>query len=103
MSVRNEIGYMEDRIESIIGQQLHLEVEEVGVYDFEAVQVIQEDGRAYLLCRCVSEGRVGEGYLLRADDLGGGWWNIIDITEDAEWERVKAASQWQKQLSILHR
>lgn len=103
MSVRNEIGYMEDHIESIVGQQLHLEVETVGVYDFEAAQVFKQDNRAYILCRCVSEGRVGEGYLLRADDLGDGWWNIVDITEDAEWENVTAASGWQEQLSILHR
>ena len=101
--VRNEIGYMEDRIEEIVGQQLHLEVENVGVYDFEAVKVFQVGGASYILNLCVSREHTGEGYLLRADDLGDGWWNVVEITDDTEWERAKAASGWQEKTTVVHR
>ncbi len=99
--MRNEIGFMEDNLEVITGQQLHLEVENEGVYDYQAARVFQADGGWYILCLRLSPGR--EGYLLRANDLGGGWWNIVDIEEDREWENARDQSGYEQETDVLHR
>ncbi|TCP53946.1 hypothetical protein EV586_105292 [Tumebacillus sp. BK434] len=99
--MRNEIGFMEDKLEVITGQQLHLEVPEQGVYDYEAAKVFAAAGVSYILCLRLSPGR--EAYLLKADDLGEGWWNIIDIEDDSEWERARQASGYQDFTGVLHR
>lgn len=99
--MRNEIGFMEDNLEVITGQQLHLEVPEQGVFDYEAAKVFAVSGVSYILCLRLSQER--EAYLLKADDLGDGWWNIIDIEDDSEWERASQASGYQAFTDVLHR
>ena len=99
--MRNEIGIMEDNIANMLGSQLHLEVENEGVYDYEAAHLFKVGGVQYLLGLRLSEGR--EGYLMRLDDLGDGWWNLVDIEDDAEWERAMDASAWQQHTEIVHR
>ncbi|ARU59896.1 hypothetical protein CBW65_01595 [Tumebacillus avium] len=58
-------------------------------------------GVSYILCLRLSEAR--EAYLLKADDLGEGWWNIIDIEDDSEWESARQASGYQAFTDVLHR
>ncbi|ASS74350.1 hypothetical protein CIG75_04705 [Tumebacillus algifaecis] len=99
--MRNEIGFMEDNLEVIIGQQLHLEVPDQGVYDYEAVRVFVANETSYILCLRLSENR--EAYLLKADDLGDGWWNIIDIIDDGEWGTARHASDYTAITDVLHR
>jgi hypothetical protein len=99
--MRNEIGIMEDNIENMLGSQLHLEVENEGVHDYDAAHLFEVGGMHYLLCLRLSEGR--EGYLMRLDNLGDGWWNLVDIEDDTEWERVREASAWKEHTEIVHR
>ncbi|HEU4965550.1 MAG TPA: DUF1292 domain-containing protein [Bacilli bacterium] len=101
MAVRNEIGFMEESLDAILGKQLHLEVNAVGVDDYDAFHLFEVDGTHYLLCLSVSEGR--NGFLMKVEDLGGGWYTIKDIEDDAEWERAKAASHWQDHTPVVHR
>jgi hypothetical protein len=101
VAVRNEIGYMEDSIEKVLGKQLHLEVNDFGVHDYEAFKLFDVDGTSYLLCLCISEGR--EGFLLKVEDLGDGWFTLQDIEDDAEWERVKQAAGWEEHTIVVHR
>jgi hypothetical protein len=99
--VRNEIGFMEDNAEEILGKQLHLEIENEGVHDYDTFKLFQMDGVHYVLCLRISEGR--EGYLLTLEDLGDGWWTVKDIEDDAEWERALGASGWKEHTIIVHR
>jgi hypothetical protein len=100
-AVRNEIGFMEDSVEEILGKQLHLEIENEGVHDYDTFQLFQVDSVNYVLCLRISEGR--EGYLLKMEELGDGWWTVKDIVDDAEWERARDASNWQEHTIIVHR
>jgi hypothetical protein len=99
--MRNEIGFMEEDLDVITGQQLHLEIPNEGVYDYTAEKVFQANGESCILCLRVSEAR--EAYLLKAVDLGDGWWNIIDIEDDKEWEAARDASGYREYTEILHR
>jgi hypothetical protein len=99
--VRNEIGMMEDRIENVIGQQLHLEIKGQGVYDYVAVKLFLWQEAYYLLLTRLSP--LQEGYLMRIDDLGDGWFTVQDIADDAEWEQAKSASGWEEYSPLVHR
>jgi len=99
--MRNEIGLMEDNLRDVLGKQLHLEVEGHGVYDYDAVDLFDVDGRTYLFCLRVSEGR--EGFLMTFDDLGDGWYTLRDITDNDEWERALLHSDWETKTSVVHR
>lgn len=92
---------MEDRVEDILNKQLHLEIENEGVHDYDVFKLFDVEGVHYVLCLRISEGR--EGYLLKMEDLGDGWWTVKDIEDDVEWERVRAASNWQEHTIIVHR
>lgn len=92
---------MEDSLEDILGKQLHLEVNDFGVNDYDAFKLFEAAGTHYLLCLCISEGR--EGFLLKVEDLGGGWYTIKDIEDDAEWQRAKEASGWKEHTVVVHR
>ena len=99
--MKNEIGLMEENIDNLLGQQLHLEVEGEGVYDYEVAKLFRQGGALYLLATRLSEGR--EGYLMRLDDLGDHWWTLLDIEDDGEWEQARGASEWERFTTIVHR
>ena len=99
--MRNEIGLMEEDLDNVIGQQLHLEVEGQGVFDYTAAKLFRLQDRAYLLALRLSQEK--EGYLLTFDDLGDGWYTLRDITDDSEWETAKAASGWETLTGVVHR
>lgn len=99
--MKNEIGLLEDNIESLLGQQLHLEVTDQGVYDYDVVNLFKQDGRLYLFATRISPEK--EGYLMRVDELGDGWWTIVDIEDDSEWEQVRSASGWEEHTTVVHR
>lgn len=99
--MRNEIGLMEDRLENMLGQQLHLEVEGHGVFDYEAAKLVYVQERAYLLALRLTPQK--EGYLMAFDDLGDGWYTLRDILDENEWQAVKDASGWEEHTGVLHR
>ena len=99
--MKNEIGLLEENIESIIGQQLHLEITDQGVYDYDVTKLFKQDGRLYLLATRISPEK--EGYLMRVDELGDGWWTIVDIEDDSEWERVRSVSGCADYTTVVHR
>ena len=99
--MRNEIGLMEDRLENVIGQQLHLEIDGQGVFDYEAAKLFAVQERTYLLTLRLSPQK--EGYLMAFDDLGDGWYTLRDILDDNEWQAVKDASGWEDYTGVVHR
>ena len=99
--MKNEIGLLEENIESLLGQQLHLEITDQGVYDYDVVKLFRQDGRLYLLAVRLSPEK--EGYLMRIDELGDGWWTVVDIEDDSEWEQVRSASGWEVHTTVVHR
>jgi hypothetical protein len=100
-SMKNEIGLLEENIESLIGQQLHLEITDQGVYDYNVTKLFVQDGRLYLFATRISPEK--EGYLMRIEELGDGWWTIVDIEDDTEWERVRSASGCEDYTTVVHR
>lgn len=96
--MRNEIGLMEENVHNVVGQQLHLEVTDQGVYDYNAVKLFTVEETKYILALRISPER--EGYLLKLVDLGDDWYTLCDIEDDAEWERAREVSA---HTDILHR
>lgn len=99
--MRNEIGLMEENLQNLIGQQLHLEITDQGVYDYEVVKLFNLEKTNYLLALRISEER--EGYLMKFEDLGDDWYTLCDIEDDAEWQHAKSVSNFAEETSILHR
>ncbi|PWK13361.1 DUF1292 domain-containing protein [Tumebacillus permanentifrigoris] len=96
--MRNEIGLMEENLHNLVGQQLHLEVTDHGVYDYDIAKLFEAEETKYILAQRLSPER--EGYLLKLIDLGDDWYTLCDIEDDAEWERARAASA---HTDTLHR
>ncbi|KEO84585.1 DUF1292 domain-containing protein [Tumebacillus flagellatus] len=96
--MRNEIGLMEENLDNLVGQQLHLEINDQGVFDYDIVKLFAVNNTRYLLAQRLSDER--EGYLMKLDDLGDDWYTLRDIEDDAEWEAVRAASEY---TGVLHR
>ena len=99
--MKNEIGLLEENIESLLGQQLHLEVTQEGVHDYDVVKLFRLDERLYLLATRISPEK--EGYLMRVDELGDDWYTLVDIDDNGEWERVRDASGWEDYTTVVHR
>ncbi|MCX7571160.1 hypothetical protein OS242_14505 [Tumebacillus sp. DT12] len=99
--MRNEIGLMEDCLENVVGQQLHLEIEGHGVFDYEGAKLFFIQERAYLLALRLTPQQ--EGYLMTFDDLGDGWYTLRDILDEQEWQTAKDASGWEDYTGVLHR
>ncbi|MBL0386038.1 DUF1292 domain-containing protein [Tumebacillus sp. ITR2] len=96
--MRNEIGLMEENLDNLIGQQLHLEINDHGVFDYDIVKLFTLNNTRYVLAERISDER--EGYLMKLDDLGDDWYTLLDIVDDAEWEIAREASGYTK---VLHR